>query len=203
MSAESTEPLHLYSRIYPGENPSPDPNGEVYRHIIGVGDGERTIWIPGYDPKQAREDVFRVIPGMTDNVARYFEEYHVGNLPRTCHIGAAAMTGAGFLTMNEALDYAADIIRRGQVMAELDLPVGAHGVIGAWVDKDTGLVRATHSVVGVAPGLGIQTDDLNAGFSLVSHPHNLVRYQNQHQGGGWAERYTASAVPLELYGRQP
>lgn len=195
-----TEPLVLHTKTVRPEYFPRRYAGGIYRHIVGVGDGSRTIWLPDVDQDRVRQDAFPVPPGMPKNVMDYLQRYYVEgrySLDRTCHVGATAITGAGFLEGEDALELAADVIRRGGVIDLGGLPADAHGVIGAILDHDK--IFAVHSLVGVAPGLAIQTDGINEPFSLVSVPHAFDHYQHRYEDrGGFASEL--SNTPLKLYG---
>jgi|GEM_PF-2789505 len=161
--------------VTPPETPPAYEEG-TYRHIVGVEHGSKAVWLPGADRAAATKHDADVPEGMAGNTLDYFDKHYVQNpdLYRNCRIGAADMTGAGYLDWIDALDIANTIMIKG-VELEGDLPVGAHGVMGTFIEDDP---IADHSVVGLAPGLGIQTDGENGAFSLVSHSHNLAHYQN-------------------------
>ena len=167
--------MTLYTTT-PRDIPDAYKDGGVYRHIVGVEHAGKAVWLPNIDRAAAEKHDAEVPEGMAANTLDYFDKYYLQEPDRyrNCRIGAAAITGAGYLDWIDALDIANDIMTRGQEL-EGDLPVGAHGVIGALMDEVGPL--ASHSVVGVAPGLGIQTDGENGAFSLVSHPHNVAHYK--------------------------
>lgn len=170
-----SEQIALHT-IQPTEMPASYVYG-TYRTIVGVGHQGRSLWLPNVRIEEARQESFRVPADMADNIARYFEKYYLRepDAYRNCHIGAAAMTGVGELDWVDALAHANSIMMRGGIISGDKLPVGAQGIIGEIYDVDEPV--AYHSLVGIAPGLGVQTDRENGPFSLVSHDDNLNRYQ--------------------------
>ena len=171
MSHPSLEKITLHTTT-PDEIPDAFKNG-TYRHIVGVGD----LWLPEATRHSTTTQNFLVPKGMKDRVADYFDKYYIQepDLQRNCHIGAAAISGAGFLKWADATELAKSIVRDEHSNDRTELAPGIHGVIGELIEGESPIVY--HSMVGIAPGIGIQTDSLYGPLSLASHPHNLALYK--------------------------
>ncbi|HKU18025.1 MAG TPA: hypothetical protein VJP80_02015 [Candidatus Saccharimonadales bacterium] len=151
----------------------------AYRQIDGISFPETTLWIPEYAGDDTAETAtpltYEVTDDMAAGIASYVELYYRQHPEayRNCHIGMAAMTGEGAPEQIDALAIAHQIIHRGEPVT--DLPIGGRGVIGYMVGDEA---LAYHSVVGITPGIGIQTDtETHGALSLVSHQANLELYR--------------------------
>jgi hypothetical protein len=171
MSRLSREKITLHTTT-PNIIPNEFNNG-IYRHILGVDD----LWLPEANIYKTTPQIFSVPEGMKDRIAGYFEKYYIQepDLLRNCHIGAAAISGAGYLKWAEATYLAESIIKEKHSGDGTSLALGTQGVIGEYIDDASPI--AYHSVVGIAPGLGIQTDNQYGPLSVVSHQHNLDHYR--------------------------
>ena len=179
-----------------------------YRQIIGLEHVNTSLWLPGVATATTVPETFFVPEKLAYNISRYFEHYYLTkpHTYRNCHIGAAAMLGVmpeektmlGAMAAAEEMAYT--VMQFGRTGT--DLAIGAQGVFGEYIDLDgedepeaefftetssTGL-RPIHSVVGLTPQLGIQTDSEQGAFSLISHIDNLAEYQ-------------ATSYNIELYRR--
>jgi len=146
-----------------------------YRTVVGLEVARKQLWLPGEHGDSEAEE-FIVPAAMADTAAEYVEKHYVGeeaeHLYRNCHLGAAAITGAGFIKWHEALGLANDIVSRGATAT--DLAVGQWGAIGETGDI---VARAHHSLVGIKPGLALQTDGENGPLSVVAHTANMAYHR--------------------------
>lgn len=170
--------LELYTTRTPEESPHSYRRG-TYRRILGLAHADTNLWLPGADEARLQQEVFELPNDMIDRVMGYAESYYIQEPQkyRNCHVGAAAIAGAGYLERIDALAVAIGVIYQGEQVE--DLPTGVHGVIGDRMDDE---VFAFHSLVGIAPGLGIQTDWERGSLGLVSHKQNLRHYK---KAQGW------------------
>jgi hypothetical protein len=178
--ATPTDRLTLYTVT---ANPAPrEYEGGIYEVIVGVEHDGVQQRLTDTDTKATQTRAFDLPVKMGANTLHYFEEYYIDNPTRyrNCHIGAAAIVGAGHLEWVDALAIANDIMERGRQVDAEDVVVGSHGVIGVMLGEEP---LAIHSVIGIAPGLAIQTTNENGDFTLASHPHNFAHYRRD----GWQQ----------------
>jgi hypothetical protein len=154
------------------------PEGYIeggYRPVVGLEVANKKLWLPG-DHGETNAEEFTVPANLANRAADYVEKHYIDeetrSLYRNCHLGAAAMTGAGYLKWYDALGLASQVISRG-VKAH-DLAIGQWGAIGEPA------MGAYHSMVGVKPGFALQTDGQNGPLSVVSHDANLAYYRANH-----------------------
>lgn len=153
-----------------------------YRHVVGVEYAGRAVWLPGDHERATRSD-FEIPKGdLGVNVLDYVKVHYgpeARGRYRNCHLGAAAMTGIVVEKEYQAASAASGIVRDGEPVA--DLAVGQWGAIGGqWGpigDREWG---AYHSMVGIAPGLALQTDRQNGLFSLVDTAQHVEHYRQAH-----------------------
>ena len=168
-----SETLVLHT-VTPDELPEGYVAGE-YRTVAGLEVAEKELWLPG-DHGAIESEVYEVPAALARNTIAYVERHYTGedadSLFRNCHIGAAAMTGAGFLDWVDAVVLANGIIAQGRKVT--DLEVGQWGAIGRDIED---YPSAYHSMVGLAPGLGLQTDDIGGPLSVVAHDSNRAHHK--------------------------
>jgi hypothetical protein len=156
--------------------PAPDRYAAgSYRTVVGLEVAENKLWLPG-DHGEATQEVYEVPQNLAQRAIEYAERHYADEaaeqLYRNCHIGAAAITGAGHLGWVDAVDLANRVVFRGNQTP--DLTIGQWGAIG---DKAIG---AYHSMVGIAPGIALQTDSVGGPLSVIKHEANLNYYKSEY-----------------------
>jgi hypothetical protein len=171
-TVRSTESLVLHTVTPPELPPGYEPGS--YRNVVGLEVTGRSLWLPSDQDVVAREE-YEVPVELAHRAIDYAESHYDGrgaeNEYRNCHVGAAAMTGAGVLTWIQACLLACETITGGEVVS--DLGVGQWGVIG---QRDPNTWPA-HSTVGISPGFGLQTDRVKGPLSVVRHSANVADYR--------------------------
>ena len=153
--------------------------GGKYAHVVGVTIDEKRVWLPAVGESRTLPITLSLPEALAENTQEYFAKYYVEQPDRyrNCHIGMAAIKSALDLDWVDALDEANRVILEGQKIRPAELAIGRVGVIGG-MQADEAL--AFHSLVGVAPGLGLQTDSERGPLSLLSHAHNVAYYRAHH-----------------------
>jgi hypothetical protein len=171
-TVRSAESLVLHTAVPPELPPGYEPGS--YRNVVGLEVRGRSLWLPS-DHDVATSEEYEVPAELAHRAIDYAERHYIGRdaaeVFRNCHVGAAAMTGAGVLRWVEATMLASEIVRTGDDVS--DLKVGQWGVFGYRTPK----IWPAHSVVGIGPGFGLQTDRVNGPLSVVRHSANVADYR--------------------------
>lgn len=152
--------------------------GGRYAHITGMTVKTKHVHIPSVGESRTLPISLSLPEGLAENAQEYFTKYYIEQPDkyRNCHIGAAAIKNALDLDWVDALGEANEVMLKGRRIRPAELAIGRIGVIGGW---HSGEAFAFHSLVGVAPGLGLQTDSERGPLSLLSHEHNVAYYRTR------------------------